>query len=189
MLDKSELGRRVKAERLARDMTLKQVADAADMSPTHISEIERGRTSPTVGALLRIARALGKPATYFVEEEELPVVSVVRRGDRATRVVTEGGRSVATASYLTAGIPAGRLRVTEFADLGQGRIDGPVHQGEETLVVTAGRVRVTVGEVSYDLSAGDSIQFKGVLRHSVERLGDEKAQVLWVTASEGLLAP
>ena len=70
MLDKAELGRRVKLERLSKGMTLKQVADASGMSPTHISEIERGRTSPTVGALLRIARALGKSATYFVEEEE-----------------------------------------------------------------------------------------------------------------------
>jgi len=189
MLDKSELGRRVKAERLAKDLTLKQVADAADMSPTHISEIERGRTSPTVGALLRIARALGKPATYFVEEEELPIVSVVRREARATRVVTEGGRSVATASYLTAGIPAGRLRVVELTEIGRGRVDGPAHQGEETLVVIAGRVRVTVGDAPYELSAGDSIQFKSTLRHSVEKMGEEKAEVLWVTASEGLLAP
>jgi len=189
MLDKSELGRRVKAERLARDMTLKQVADAADMSPTHISEIERGRTSPTVGALLRIARALGKPATYFVEEEELPTVSVVRRSDRATRGVTDAGRSVASASFLTAGIPAGRLRVMELTDLGPGRVDGPVHQGEEILIVTVGAARVTVGEETYDLSEGDCIQFKGTLRHSVERRGEGRTQVLWVTASEGLLAP
>ena len=189
MLDMPELGRRVKGERLARDLTLKQVADAAEMSPTHISEIERGRTSPTVGALLRIARALGKPATFFVEEEELPVVSIVRRPDRPTRAVTESGRTLASASYLTAGIPAGRLRVVELADIGPGRVEGPVHQGEEILVVLTGSARVTVGEQAYELSEGDSIQFKGTLSHFVERRGDDGTRILWVTASEGLLAP
>ncbi|MCK4915813.1 MAG: helix-turn-helix transcriptional regulator, partial [Candidatus Eisenbacteria sp.] len=87
MLDKAELGRRVKLERLAKSMTLKQVADSSGMSPTHISEIERGRTSPTVGALLRIARALGKSATYFVEDDELPTVSIVRRHERPHRAI------------------------------------------------------------------------------------------------------
>lgn len=189
MLDKAELGRRVKAERLAKEMTLKQVADAAGLSPTHISEIERGRTSPTVGALMKIAHALGKSATYFVEEEELPTVSVVRRSDRPTRTVTDRGRNIASASYLTVGIPAGRLRVVELADIGPGRMDGPVHEGEEILLVTAGRIKVTIGEKDYEMSEGDCIQFKGSLRHSVERAGEGPAQVLWVTASEGLIAP
>ncbi len=189
MLDKSELGRRVKAERLARDMTLKQVADAAGLSPTHISEIERGRTSPTVGALMKIAHALDKSATYFVEEEALPTVSVVRRADRPTHTVTDQGRDVASASYLTVGIPAGRLRVVELGDIGAGPVAGSAHEGEDILLVTAGRVRVTVGEKLYELSEGDCIQFRGSLKHSVERAGEGPAQVLWVTASEGLLAP
>jgi transcriptional regulator with XRE-family HTH domain len=189
MLDKAELGRRVKAERLAREMTLKQVADAAGLSPTHISEIERGRTSPTVGALMKIARALEKSATYFVEEEELPTVSVVRRSERPTRTVTDRGLTIASASYLTVGIPAGRLRVVELAEIGPGRVDGPTHQGEDILLVRAGRVRVTVGDKEYELSEGDCIQFRGSLKHSVERAGEGPAQVLWVTASEGLLAP
>ena len=128
MLDKAELGRRVKLERLAKGMTLKQVADASGMSPTHISEIERGRTSPTVGALLRIARALGKSATYFVEEEELPCVSVVRRHERAHHVITEGDTSVAGIDFLTTGIPAGRLRVVELADLAAGPVEGTLHE-------------------------------------------------------------
>ena len=115
MLDKAELGRRVKHERLARGMTLKQVADGSGMSPTHISEIERGRTSPTVGALLRIAHALGRSATFFVEEESLPTVSVVRGHERVHQTRTISGRSVADLDFLTTGIPAGRLRMTRVS--------------------------------------------------------------------------
>ncbi|MBN2564463.1 MAG: helix-turn-helix transcriptional regulator [Candidatus Eisenbacteria bacterium] len=189
MLDKAELGRRVKLERLAKGMTLKQVADASGMSPTHISEIERGRTSPTVGALLRIAHALGKSATFFVEEDELPTVSIVRRHERAHRTITKGGQNVADVDFLTRGIPAGRLRVVQVQDFESGKIEGPTHQGEEILLVMSGKIRVTVGTDSYDLEDGDSIQFKGSVAHTFERVGVESPRAFWITASEGLLSP
>jgi len=189
MLDKAELGRRVKMERLAKGLTLKDVADGSGMSPTHISEIERGRTSPTVGALLRIAHALGKSATYFVEEDELPTVSVVRRHERARHMIADGGRTVAGADFLTTGIPAGRLRVVELAGMSGGTIQGTLHQGEEIILATAGRVKVTIAEASYELGEGDCIQFRATVPHRIERIGDEDARVLWVTASEGLISP
>jgi transcriptional regulator with XRE-family HTH domain len=189
MLDKAELGRRVKLERLSKGMTLKQVADASGMSPTHISEIERGRTSPTVGALLRIARALEKPATYFVEEEELPTVSVVKLHERKHHELTEAGSKVAGIDFLTTGIPAGRLRVAELTELSGPPVPGPPHEGEEIVLVTAGAVRVVVGDETYDLTEGDCIQFRSTLPHRFEKLGVREPRLLWITASEGLLSP
>ena len=59
MLDKAELGSRIKKTREAKHLTLKSIEASAGISATHISEIERGKTSPTLGALLRIAGALG----------------------------------------------------------------------------------------------------------------------------------
>ncbi len=189
MLDKAELGRRVKLERLSKGMTLKQVADASHMSPTHISEIERGRTSPTVGALLRIAHALGKSATYFVEEDELPSISVVRRHERTRHSINSGEVSVADIDFLTTGIPAGRLRVVELRTLKADAIEGKLHEGEEIVLVTSGRVKVVVGDANYELGEGDCVQFKANLPHRFERLGDEEPRFLWITASDGLLSP
>lgn len=190
MLDKAELGRRVKLERLAKGMTLKQVADGSGMSPTHISEIERGRTSPTVGALLKIAHALDKPATYFVEEEELPSVSVVRAHERTHHVVAEGEANVADVDFLTSGIPAGRLRVVELSDLRRRPIKTKPHEGEEIILVTSGRLKVVVGDSSYVLTEGDCIQFRASLPHTLETLsGDGETKLLWVTTSDGLISP
>jgi len=189
MLDKAELGRRVKMERLARGMTLKQVAEASGMSPTHISEIERGRTSPTVGALLRIAHALGRSATFFVEEERLPTVSVVRGHERVHHTQGESGRELADLDFLTKGIPAGRLRLARISSLASEGIDAPVHEGEEILLVNSGRVRVTIGDESFELAAGDAVQFKSNQPHRLQRLGEEEPDVLWITASEGLISP
>ena len=188
MLDKAELGRRVKLERLAKSMTLKQVADGSNMSPTHISEIERGRTSPTVGALLRIAHALGRPATYFVEEEQLPNVSVVRRHERPRHVIRDGDKTVAEVDFLTTGIPAGRLRVVELQDFESGPLQTRPHEGEEILIVELGELKVTVGGDEYQLGPGDCIQFRASVPHWIEKTGSGNTRVLWVTTSEGVLS-
>jgi len=53
MISKAEIGRRIKKVREEKHLTLKNVEAKAGISATHISEIERGKTSPTVGALMR----------------------------------------------------------------------------------------------------------------------------------------
>ena len=96
---------------------------------------------------------------------------------------------MADVDFLTKGIPAGRLRVVELQGVSDGEITGPTHQGEEILLVTAGRLAVTVGDDEYELNEGDCIQFKGSVPHIFRKLGDEEPQAFWVTASEGLLSP
>ncbi len=91
MPDKRELGERIKRLRLSRDLTLKKVERKAKVSATHISEIERGLTSPTVGAMSRIAMALGVPASRLIERDTLPAASVVRGRERRTLVDPDSG--------------------------------------------------------------------------------------------------
>jgi type IV pilus assembly protein PilB len=62
------------------EMTLKNVETLSGLSSTHISEIERGMTSPTIGALIRIAHALKKDPSYFIEERKLIEVLSIQMG-------------------------------------------------------------------------------------------------------------
>ncbi|MCK4409672.1 MAG: helix-turn-helix transcriptional regulator, partial [Candidatus Eisenbacteria sp.] len=106
-----EVGKRLKEVRRQKEMTLKEVAQSSGMSPTHISEIERGKTSPTVGALRKIAGALGKDTAFFVEDLPLPRVSVVKKEDRETVLLRGDGDAFVNARALTSGIPAGRVKL------------------------------------------------------------------------------
>src|SRR5687767_2868670 len=107
---KGEIGRRIRTVRRERALTLRQVASAAGLSATHISEIERGHTTPTVGALLRVAHALGKEPHYFLETERLPEVSLVRAQDEQR--VHELRAPKGFSESLTHGIPGNRLLAT-----------------------------------------------------------------------------
>lgn len=50
---------RLKELRIARDLTLKGVAERCGLSVSYLSDIERGRTTPTLNTLEAIAQALG----------------------------------------------------------------------------------------------------------------------------------
>jgi methanogenic corrinoid protein MtbC1/DNA-binding XRE family transcriptional regulator len=62
------LGGRVQELRTARGWTQQQLADEAKLDRTYISGLERGRQNPTIGALLRLARALEVPLDRLVIE-------------------------------------------------------------------------------------------------------------------------
>ena len=51
MLSKADLGSRLRDVRKTQSLTLKQLERTSGFSATHISEIERGKTSPTIGAI------------------------------------------------------------------------------------------------------------------------------------------
>ncbi len=60
------LGRRVQELRTARGWTQQQLADEAGLDRTYISGLEHGKQNPTIGALLRLARALEAPIDRLV---------------------------------------------------------------------------------------------------------------------------
>jgi len=180
MMAKDTLGRRLKRVRESRQLTLKTVEAAAGISATHISEIERGKSAPTVGVLLRLARALGKAPAYFVEEAELGDMSVVKAEDRVRQSFGTGGAF----ERLTTGIPGGRLEACVVTlQPGGARHTGPhVHHGAEAALVLEGRARFRVGDETVELETGDAVHYDAALSHAFENASSrEPAALLWVS--------
>ena len=57
-LDYNAIGKRIKIARIQSDMTQEKLAEAVDMSPTHLSNIERGNGKVSLAALVNIANVL-----------------------------------------------------------------------------------------------------------------------------------
>lgn len=57
-MDGKAVGRRIKAAREARHLTQEELAACIDISPTHISVIERGTKIPRLDTFVAIANAL-----------------------------------------------------------------------------------------------------------------------------------
>jgi len=182
--DREAFGLRIKRTRKARGLTLKDVEAAAAISATHISEIERGKTSPTTGALMRIAGALSVPAAYFLEERELGVVSRLPAKDRVRESAGTKGNWV---ERLTTAIAGGRLQAMRLGLApGESRLrEAHAHRGEEAAVVVAGHLRFQVGGEVYDLSRGDAVHYRADTPHTFSNPGPDEAVLLWVSSERG----
>ena len=178
MLEKSGLGERIKQFRLSRNLTLKEVEQKAKVSATHVSEIERGLTSPTVGSLTKIAHALGTEPGYFLQTGDYPGVSVVRSDRR--RVLRDGAWG-GMINRLCSGICDVEMSFLEIElDPGLEQSPEPItHTGEEFLFVRKGVVEAYVGLDRFLLKEGDSLHFKSNEPHTLRNIGDGKARVIW----------
>lgn len=185
MTSPTELGRRIRETRLRQGLTLKELDDRAGLSATHLSEIERGRTSPTVGALLRIARALGHEPAYFLEPEILPDISHVRAG-HAEKNVMAG----AIVELLAPGITGGRLRGARIRlTPGSAPLELAAEEGAEVIYLVSGRVALSLDDQNWTLEPGDAAYMPVDRRRTLTLAGSESAELVLFTTGAWLTTP
>lgn len=64
------VGKKIKAIREERNLTLRKLSLESKVSPTQISEIERGLTSPTIKTLMKLLSALEQDTSFFLDIEK-----------------------------------------------------------------------------------------------------------------------
>jgi transcriptional regulator with XRE-family HTH domain len=106
---RQRIGPTLRHLRTQRGLSLLQLAEAADVSPSHLSRMERGRTVPSYDLLCRLAEALGVEIGEL-RREELATKSVDATLDGLLRV---SGVSEASLAELHTLSPATRAEVAE----------------------------------------------------------------------------
>ncbi|MFH1276779.1 MAG: cupin domain-containing protein [Candidatus Eisenbacteria bacterium] len=185
MPTREELGRRLKDIRLQKGLTLKEVEVLSGVSMTHTSQIERGMTSPTIGALEKLAKALDKTASYFIEERMMEDIACVGKDERSILVNERTGIRL---EGLSNGIPGGTLHFCRI-------LATPItvephlraHEGEEAITVLKGSLDLIVGGERFRLKAGDSAHFKAHEPHSFFCSSRSGAEAVWVGTSPPVL--
>lgn len=72
-MDMVAIGNRIKAARERVHLTQEQLAEIIDISPTHMSVIERGVKTPKLDTFVRIANALGVSTDALLQDVVVPV--------------------------------------------------------------------------------------------------------------------
>src|SRR5258708_35689218 len=136
---------------------LEQVGEGCDVLEAAVKKNEQGGMVPIITTLLKIAGALGRPVSYFVEDEvgqdEFAVLTPPdedRQGYTSHEGISLSSISGPYGRFMLAG-----ARATGDAGATSGR--KPMqHPGQELVHVTSGVVEVTVTGQSYQLRAGSS---------------------------------
>ena len=176
------VGARLRVLRSERGLSIRLLAERSDLSVNTLSLIENGRTSPSVGTLQQIARALQVPISAFFEIEEARQTVVCQKAGQRPRAAFAHGIAEDLGAGLTlhGGQP---LLVT----LLPGTDSGPapiVHTGYEFVYCLEGRLNYTIEEHSYTLEEGDSLIFEAHLPHCWGNPGRANTRSLLILCPE-----
>lgn len=187
---RDSIGRRIAQLRMEHGYSIRTLAERAGISPSLISNAERGKVEPSLASLRRVAAALGTGPGYFLAEADEVETRVVRaaRRPRIHDPKHNGGSS--TAGDATDGVRL-ELLTPEMADLlkasvahvAPGASDDRsfvARSGEVWGLVLEGRLKVWVGTQFEFLGQGDSIWHRATIPHRVENLATEPGEILWV---------
>jgi transcriptional regulator with XRE-family HTH domain len=173
-----DVGQRLRAIRVARRRTLKEVADRAGLSESFLSQVERGRASASIASLQRIAEGLGVTMADLFQPSSLAEPRVLRRDERPALAFGVLGRKM-----LLTPRPLQHLEVF-VGEIDPGGSTGtePYAHGdsEELFVVLNGSVRLELGDGVFELETGDSIGYWSSTPHRITNAGERMAEVMWV---------
>ena len=164
------MGRNLKRLRRRRGHSIERLARLSGVSRAMISQIELGRSVPTIALLWKLARALEVPFAALTSETGAGG-TVVLRGSKAKTLTLADGAFTSRALF-----PFDSERRVEFYQLtlaGHGvEIAQPHAAGTvENLVVAVGEIEIDVAGAVHRLQPDDAILFEADVPHSYRNIG------------------
>jgi transcriptional regulator with XRE-family HTH domain len=180
-----DIGNRLRQLRDARGISMRTLATMSGLSANALSMIERGKASPSVSTLYRIADALGIVVTDFFAHETARQKVVFLKVDERTRLPFMRGlwEGLGGENFMGRVMPF-MLTLESGASSGPGTV---VHSGHEFVFCLRGQLEYIVENKVYLLETGDSLLFVAQLTHRWRNPGNTvtNALVLLSEFSEG----
>lgn len=195
-----QLGHRVRQARQARGMSLRELARRIDVSPSFVSQLERGKANPSVGTLYAIVSVLGTTLDALIGDDgDAPPDQPAGAGRtpgvgaRQTwpRIEVPVQRAQGRRRLQMSGVVWERLTHDDdpfvdflYVEYSPGSAscaaeDMMRHGGREYGHVLTGRLEVQVGFETYSLGPGDSIHFDSMTPHRLSNPHSQTCTAVW----------
>ncbi|MFZ5880803.1 MAG: helix-turn-helix domain-containing protein [Chloroflexota bacterium] len=157
------LGEKLRQLRSERNISQRDLARMAGLSPNAISLIERDETSPSVATLQSLATALNIRMSYFFEEESPASLLHIHAATRP-RITSEG----VTIEGMGKTLPYQEMEpfiITLEPLAGSGGERQVVHSGHEFVYCLEGKIEYVVDGKIQVIEAGDTLVFEATQPH------------------------
>jgi transcriptional regulator with XRE-family HTH domain len=170
------LGRRLKALRVSRGLSLKEVGVGTGLSTSFLSMVENGRTELTVGRLVRLLDFHGVELRDLLPERDTHEPVVLRSTER--QVVDSADPHVRTeplAAWHYGELSTAAMRFDPGAELPL----AASHAGPEFVLLLSGELAIDFADdTAVNLREGDSVCFEGSRRHRCTNTGEAEAHLI-----------
>jgi transcriptional regulator with XRE-family HTH domain len=182
-INEVEIGKKIKELRLAKRITLENLASQTGFSKSYIAKVEKSEKAPPVSTLGMLACVLGVTVSYLLgEENSLPSISIciTRKGERS--LVAKNGTAFGYTYEAIAHRFPNKIMEPFILTLSVEPKKKTTfqHVGQEILFVLKGRMRFHYGVEKFIAEEGDCLYFDSGIPHFGEAVGPEPAKCLMV---------
>ncbi len=180
------VGEKIRSVMTARNISLAELSERTGLNDAQINLILESEVVPSLAPLIKIARGLGVRLGTFLDDSE-QMGPVVHRSSELQNPASFSSQLSTANSHLDffslAGNKAGRHMEPFIIDIKPSLTQEPIlssHEGEEFIFVLSGKVKITYGRETHELSQGDSIYYDSIVEHLVSAANDQPAKILAV---------
>jgi transcriptional regulator with XRE-family HTH domain len=182
------VGEKIKRLRETKGLSLKEVGDLSGFSAALLSQMENHLVSPSLGTIIKLAKAFGVKVGDFFGETEGEPFTIVRKDERKTvsRFASTDGVKYGY-SYESLGFDKKDRHMEPFiitlepATVKTSKTSKTsVHEGEEFIFVLEGEMEVILGSHTDILYPGDSIYYNSNIPHRIQCHEDRITKILAV---------
>jgi transcriptional regulator with XRE-family HTH domain len=181
MIQESELGKRIKAYRMQRGLTLQKLEEKTGFTKGYLSKVENTKKAPPVSTLIVLAKALEVSLSeIFGENGEKSSLSLVKRNER--QVVARNG-TVFGYSYQTLAHKFYKKHMEPYIltlPVKPKQVPLYQHEGEEILFVLEGTMKFFHGDLELIAEEGDCLYFDASIPHHGICQGKKEVKCLMV---------
>jgi transcriptional regulator with XRE-family HTH domain len=177
----SEIGKRIKALRTKKSITLEQLASKTGFTKGYLSRVEKSEKSPPVSTLVIISRALEITlSTLLGEKTYNNRVCMVKKSERL--LIARDGTAFGYSYEDVAHKFSGKTMQPFVLTIGNKAKETVkfLHDSEEMFYVLKGTIRFTHGDEEFIAEEGDCVYFDANIPHFAESFGGDKAVCLMV---------
>ena len=173
------MGNNLRSVRKKKGISLQEIADNIGVSKSFLSQVENGKTSPSLSTLKEITGYLNISISSLLEADQAWDVPLVSKKDRKMMRYSHG----ITMEMLSRPHPYKQIQPMHFilepnATSGEKKYR---HFGQEFVHVLKGSLQIELDDTSYVLESGDSIYFESSTPHSFRNPSSiETAEALWI---------
>ena len=181
------IGEKIQSLRIAKEISIQELAERTGLAEEQISRIETNVDIPSLAPLIKIARALGVRLGTFLDDVT----------DESGAVICRKGKSDTSISFSNNAIDARQHMC--YHSLSRSKTDRHMepfivdilpdqnsqfnlsaHEGEEFIMVLEGTVEINYGKNTYRLEKGDTIYYDSIIPPHVHAFQGQAAQILAV---------
>lgn len=172
------IGEKIIEYRNQKKMTIKEVSQIAGVTPSMLSQIERGLSNPSINTLKMIAKALDIPLFNFFKENKSSEQLVVKKDKRVKLTFPENNNLMyeMLSPSSNGDIQLMSMDLTTNTQTSEGLMG---HRGEEVAVVLEGKVDLHLESEMITLCKGDSVKILPHMNHKWVNNYEKTSKILF----------